>query len=76
MKYELLSEENGVKIYARIDEDGKCRFTCTEDNPEYQAWLNPAEQSTPIVPTDGYLTPPAIMESTQPDEADLTEGQN
>jgi hypothetical protein len=48
MKYELLSEENGVKIYARIDEDGKCRFTCTEDNPEYQAWLNPeAEQSTP-----------------------------
>jgi hypothetical protein len=23
-----------------------------------------------------YLTPPAIMESTQPDEADLTEGTN
>jgi hypothetical protein len=50
MKYELLNEEDGVKIYARIDEDGLCRFTCTEDNPEYQAWLNPeAEQSTPIV---------------------------
>ena len=53
MKYELLEEmPDGVKIYARIDEDGLCRFTCTEDNPEYQAWLNPeAEQSTPI-PTE------------------------
>jgi hypothetical protein len=49
MKYELLETTmDGVKIYARIDEDGLCRFTCTEDNPEYQAWLNPkAEQSTP-----------------------------
>jgi len=49
MKYELLTENDlGQKIYARIDEDGKCRFTCTEDNSEYQAWLNPTEQSTPI----------------------------
>jgi hypothetical protein len=48
MKYELLTEKDGVKIYARIDDDGLCRVTCTEDNPEYQAWLNPeAEQSTP-----------------------------
>ena len=50
MKYELLSEDKGVKIYARIDDDGLCRVTCTEDNFEYQAWLNPkAEQSTPNV---------------------------
>ena len=49
MKYELLTTtEEGAKIYARIDEDGKCRVTCTGENPEYQAWLNPkAEQSTP-----------------------------
>lgn len=41
MKYELLTTtEDGVKIYRRIDEDGKCRFTCTEENPDYQAWLN------------------------------------
>jgi hypothetical protein len=40
----------GKKIFARIDEDGLCRFTCTEDNPEYQAWLNPTEQSTPNLP--------------------------
>ena len=50
MRYELLTEERGVKIYARIDDDGLCRVTCTEDNPDYQAWLNPeAEQSTPSV---------------------------
>jgi hypothetical protein len=47
MRYELLHENNeGIKIYARIDDDGKCRFTCTEDNPEYQAWLNPVEHLT------------------------------
>jgi hypothetical protein len=50
MKYEFLHEtEDGVKIYARIDDDGLCRVTCSEDNPEYQAWLNPTEQSTPNV---------------------------
>ncbi len=50
MKYELLYEKDGVKVFARIDDDGLCRFTCTEENPEYQAWLNPkAEQSTPMV---------------------------
>jgi hypothetical protein len=41
MKYELLKEEEGVKIYARIDDDGLCRYTCTEDDLAYQAWLNP-----------------------------------
>ena len=47
MRYELLSEnEDGVKIYARIDEDGICRVTCTEDDPAYQAWLNPSESGT------------------------------
>ena len=40
MKYELLIEEDGVKIYARIDDDGVCRVTCTEDNPDYLAWLD------------------------------------
>lgn len=46
MKYELLTTtEDGVKIYARIDEDGKCRVTCTEDNSDYQAWLIPADEA-------------------------------
>ena len=52
MKYELLNEVDGTKIYARIDDDGLCRVTCTEENPDYQAWLNPVEHLTEI-PTDG-----------------------
>ena len=44
MKYEYLQDtEEGQKIYARIDDDGKCRVTCTEDNPDYQAWLDEAQ---------------------------------
>jgi hypothetical protein len=50
MKYiELGINDFGIMIYARIDDDGKCRVTCTEDNPEYQAWLNPVEHLTEIV---------------------------
>ena len=51
MKYiETGTDTLGNKIFARVDEDGLIRVTCTEDNPEYQAWLNPkAEQSTPSV---------------------------
>jgi hypothetical protein len=45
MKYELLEETNGIKIYARIDDDGLCRYTCSEDDPTYQAWLNPKDES-------------------------------
>ena len=48
MRYELLTtNEDGLKIYARIDDDGLCRVTCIEQDPGYQAWL--AEQSTPII---------------------------
>jgi len=45
MRYEFLTEEDGVKIYARIDDDGLCRVTCTEDNPDYLAWL---EEQKPV----------------------------
>ena len=46
MKYELLTEDNGVKIYARIDDDGLCRVTCTEDNSDYQEWLKLTTESS------------------------------
>jgi len=36
---------DNVQIMARIDDDGKCRLTCTEDNPEFKTWL--AEGNTP-----------------------------
>jgi hypothetical protein len=45
MIYKLLTTEDGIKIYARIDEDGLCRVTCTEDNPEFKAWVE--EGNTP-----------------------------
>jgi hypothetical protein len=49
MRYELLTTtDEGLKIYAGIDDDGLCRVTCTEDNPDYQAWLNPVEHLTEI----------------------------
>ena len=41
----LLLTEGQQQIYACIDDDGKCRLTCTEDHPEFKAWL--AEGNTP-----------------------------
>jgi hypothetical protein len=47
MIYKMLPKLNAedVQIYARIDEDGLCRVTCTEQNPEFMAWV--AEGNTP-----------------------------
>lgn len=41
MIYKILPKLNfnGQQIYARIDDDGLCRLTCTEDYPEFQKWL-------------------------------------
>jgi len=47
MKYEVIGElDDGSKLFGRVDDDGLCRVTCTEENPDYQEWLNPTEQST------------------------------
>ena len=46
MMYKMLhTNEFGKTIYARIDDDGLCRLTCTEDHPPFQEWL--AEGNTP-----------------------------
>ena len=47
MIYKKLNKffETDIQIYARIDDDGLCRVTCTEDNPEFKAWLE--EGNTP-----------------------------
>jgi hypothetical protein len=47
MIYRLLEIQDGVKIYARIDEDNLCRVTCTEDNPEFLAWVAEGGVPTP-----------------------------
>lgn len=47
MIYKMLPLVEGQKqIYARFDDDGKCRLTCIADYPEFVAWL--AEGNTPL----------------------------
>jgi len=47
MIYKLLPLAEGEQqILARIDDDGKCRLTCTEQDATYLAWL--AEGNTPL----------------------------
>ena len=46
MIYKMLPAVEGEpQIYARIDDDGKCRLTCTDQYPEFQEWLS--EGNTP-----------------------------
>ncbi len=46
MTFKVLHTIDGQVIYARIDDDGKCRLTCTDQYPEFQKWL--AEGNTPL----------------------------
>ena len=46
MIYKMLPRQEGEpQIYARIDDDGKCRLTCTAEYPELVEWLD--EGNTP-----------------------------
>jgi hypothetical protein len=40
----LFKNDSGLQILARIDDDNVCRLTCTEQNPEYLAWLEAGNQ--------------------------------
>jgi hypothetical protein len=42
----LTTDQDGKTIYARIDDDGLCRLTCTADYPEFVRWIE--EGNTPI----------------------------
>jgi hypothetical protein len=42
----LPAVEGQQQIYARIDDDGKCRLTCTADYSEFKDWL--AAGNTPL----------------------------
>ena len=47
MIYKMLPKlEHEQQIFARIDDDGKCRVTCIAENPDFQAWLE--EGNTPL----------------------------
>jgi hypothetical protein len=48
MIYKLLeTNQDGIKIFARIDDDGLCRLTCTEDYPEFKEWIEAGNQPIP-----------------------------
>jgi hypothetical protein len=48
MTYKFLHiSENEKKIYARIDDDGVCRSTCTEDDIQFIEWLSEGNQPLP-----------------------------
>ena len=42
-------------IYARIDDDGKCRLTCTEDHPPFQEWLAEGNEPLPADTVDPWI---------------------
>jgi hypothetical protein len=48
MIYKKLPLRDGEQqIYARIDDDGLCRLTCTAEYPELQAWLAEGNEPQP-----------------------------
>lgn len=48
MTYKLLYKTpDGIQVYARIDDDGLCRLTCTAEYPEFQAWLEEGNEPLP-----------------------------
>jgi hypothetical protein len=50
----LPAVEGQQQIYSRIDDDGKCRLTCTEDYPEFKAWIEAGNTPLPAdEPTEG-----------------------
>lgn len=52
MTYKELAKINpeDAQIYARIDDDGVCRLTCSAENQEFIDWL--AEGNTPLPAND------------------------
>lgn len=43
----LTTNIDGQTIYARIDDDGLCRLTCTADYPEFKAWIDEGNEPLP-----------------------------
>jgi hypothetical protein len=48
MIYKILTTNlDSQTIYARIDDDGLCRLTCTEDYPAFQDWIKQGNTPEP-----------------------------
>lgn len=61
----LTTNMDGQTIYARIDDDGLCRLTCTADYPEFKAWI---EMGNEPLPADGASVAEPVAEPLPPDE--------
>jgi hypothetical protein len=50
MTYKKLQKLSTIdaQVYARIDEDGACRLSCTSEYPEFKQWIS--EGNTPLPP--------------------------
>ena len=70
-----IENKDGTFTEFAIIDRGNGEFTSMPKSV-YDEQQAQAALSTPMVLTDNYLTPPDTIESTQPDEADLTEGTN
>ncbi len=48
MIFKMLPLTSGEpQIYARIDDDGLCRLTCTAEYPEFVQWLSEGNEPLP-----------------------------
>ena len=52
MNYQIIAINDGVEVYAQIDDDGVSRLSCSAEYPPFQEWL--AEGNTPLP----YVAPP------------------
>ena len=43
----LPAVEGEPQIYARLDDDGKCRLTCTAEYPEFIEWVEAGNTPEP-----------------------------
>jgi len=61
MIYKMLpAVEGDPQIYARIDDDGLCRLTCTAEFPEFQAYIT---AGGPLLDAEGVeMTPEQVQE--------------
>lgn len=56
MNYKMLPlTAEGQQIYARVDDDGLIRITCTADHPDFQAWLAEGNTPLPADPVDPWI---------------------
>ncbi len=44
MIYKIIKETDDITIFARIDDDGLCRLTCTAEHSEFQTHIKAGKE--------------------------------